>query len=87
MSKNKPKLNLKLNLSSPVAAQPMALGSAIVEDVANEAGPEKTKFKLNDANLQYIHELGAGSGGTVSKVLHLPTQTIMARKVIFFLIH
>ncbi|TPX34543.1 hypothetical protein SmJEL517_g02835 [Synchytrium microbalum] len=37
-------------------------------------------IKLDD--LLILDELGAGNGGTVNKVLHRPTNTIMARKII-----
>jgi hypothetical protein len=39
------------------------------------------KLDLHPEDLQVIEELGAGNGGTVSKVLHVPTRTIMAKKV------
>lgn len=37
---------------------------------------------LRPEDLENIRELGSGNGGTVNKVLHVPTNTIMARKVI-----
>ncbi|BFZ57445.1 MAP kinase kinase (MEK) [Savitreella phatthalungensis] len=42
------------------------------------------EFKVNirAEDLKVISELGFGNGGTVSKVMHIPTRTIMARKVI-----
>lgn len=40
------------------------------------------KFDLHQEDLKVISELGHGNGGTVSKVMHLPTHTIMAKKVI-----
>ena len=36
---------------------------------------------LRPEDLDFIKELGSGNGGTVSKVRHIPTNTIMARKV------
>lgn len=36
---------------------------------------------LKPEDLEIIKDLGAGNGGTVSKVRHLPTNTVMARKV------
>ncbi|KAJ3218174.1 Dual specificity mitogen-activated protein kinase kinase 1 [Dinochytrium kinnereticum] len=38
------------------------------------------EVKFKDRDFQFIEELGAGSGGSVSKVLHKPTNSIMARK-------
>ncbi|KAL2262411.1 hypothetical protein VTK26DRAFT_1405 [Humicola hyalothermophila] len=37
---------------------------------------------LKPEDLEIIKELGAGNGGTVSKVRHIPTNTVMARKII-----
>ena len=39
------------------------------------------KLDLRSEDLQTLEELGAGNGGTVSRVIHLPTKSIMARKV------
>ena len=39
------------------------------------------KLDLNKDDLEIIRELGSGNGGTVSKVRHRATGTIMARKV------
>lgn len=36
---------------------------------------------LKPEDLEIIKDLGAGNGGTVSKVRHIPTNTVMARKV------
>src|SRR5690242_8938112 len=36
---------------------------------------------LRPEDLEVIKDLGSGNGGTVSKVMHKPTNTIMARKV------
>ncbi|KAG0332749.1 MAP kinase kinase (MEK), partial [Podila humilis] len=38
------------------------------------------KLDLRSEDLQTLEELGAGNGGTVSRVIHLPTKSIMARK-------
>lgn len=40
------------------------------------------KLDLRQEDLKVISELGFGNGGTVSKVMHLPTKTLMAKKVI-----
>ena len=39
------------------------------------------KLDLRPEDLEFIKELGSGNGGTVSKVKHLTTGTVMARKV------
>ncbi|KAG4306526.1 hypothetical protein PORY_000514 [Pneumocystis oryctolagi] len=42
------------------------------------------EFKLNlcQEDLKILGDIGAGNSGTVTKVLHLPTKTIMAKKII-----
>jgi mitogen-activated protein kinase kinase len=42
---------------------------------------DMVKFDLRDADLRAIAELGQGNGGCVIKVEHLPSGTIMAKKV------
>ena len=37
--------------------------------------------ELNPEDFEYLGELGAGNGGVVTKVLHKPSGTILARKV------
>lgn len=39
------------------------------------------KLDLRPEDLEVLKELGSGNGGTVSKVRHLTTGTVMARKV------
>lgn len=39
------------------------------------------KLDLRPEDIEVIKELGSGNGGTVSKVRHLVTGTVMARKV------
>lgn len=42
------------------------------------------KLDLRSEDLIVLKELGAGNGGTVSKVMHATTKVIMARKVSSF---
>lgn len=44
------------------------------------------KFDLKNEDLKDLQELGQGNGGSVKKVEHLPTKTIMAKKVRFYLL-
>lgn len=46
-------------------------------------GPEVDVQSVESRDLQNISELGYGSGGTVSKVLHKPSGVVMAKKVIY----
>ena len=39
------------------------------------------KLDLRQEDLAHVNELGSGNGGTVSKVVHLPTKLVMAKKV------
>lgn len=39
---------------------------------------------LRAEDLEFIKELGSGNGGTVSKIRHIPTNTLMAKKVGFY---
>jgi mitogen-activated protein kinase kinase len=39
------------------------------------------KLDLRDEDLKDLHELGQGNGGSVKKVEHVPSHTIMAKKV------
>lgn len=43
------------------------------------------KLDLRSEDLIVLKELGAGNGGTVSKVMHASTKVIMARKVRYWL--
>ncbi|KAJ1980694.1 MAP kinase kinase (MEK) [Dimargaris xerosporica] len=48
---------------------------------ALEIGVE-LRLDLRTEDLRNIQELGCGNGGVVNKVLHVPTNTVMARKII-----
>jgi hypothetical protein len=51
-------------------------------DINSKAGPGGgRKFDLKNEDLRTIQELGQGNGGSVVKVEHIPTGTIMAKKV------
>lgn len=59
---------------------PGALGKDDNKNEQLEIGIEY-KLDLRPEDLEIIKELGSGNGGTVSKVKHLTTGTVMARKV------
>lgn len=50
-----------------------------------EIGVENFRLDLHAEDLVVIKELGAGNGGSVSKVQHKATKAIMARKVSTYL--
>ncbi len=80
---------LALNAPPPRAANPSEGDSQIPGALGNsesdrtdtlEIGLE-FKLDLRSEDLIVLKELGAGNGGTVSKVMHASTKVVMARKV------
>ena len=80
---------LALNAPPPRTANPSEGDSQIPGALGNsesdrtdtlEIGLE-FKLDLKSEDLVVLKELGAGNGGTVSKVMHATTKVIMARKV------
>ena len=65
----------------PTASASKTYHSALSEKLAN-FGED-----LKNEDLKDIQELGQGNGGSVKKVEHTPTGTIMAKKVCVFLVH
>ncbi|ORX90500.1 kinase-like protein [Basidiobolus meristosporus CBS 931.73] len=54
----------------------------LYEQLANlEIGLE-FKLNLRQEDLKTLDQLGSGNGGAVSKILYIPTKTIMARKIV-----
>lgn len=77
---------LSLGANAPPARAPVQQSNNDDENLSNqfstlEIGVE-FKLDLRAEDLQVINELGAGNGGTVSKVMHVATKKIMAKKVI-----
>ena len=66
--------------SAPDAQIPGAIGNDDRRGDTLEIGVE-FRLDLRSEDLEVIKELGAGNGGTVSKVRHTATKVIMARKV------
>jgi mitogen-activated protein kinase kinase len=60
---------------------PGAIGNSVTRTDTLEIGVE-FKLDLRNEDLIVLKELGAGNGGTVSKVMHAATKVIMAKKVI-----
>ncbi|KAI5853185.1 kinase-like domain-containing protein [Morchella snyderi] len=77
---------LKLSETPKPAAPAIEDPATKINDIGDqlstlEIGVE-FKLDLRAEDLKVVNELGAGNGGTVSKVVHAPTKTIMAKKVI-----
>lgn len=69
------------NASEGDSQTPGALGNSESDRTDTlEIGLE-FKLDLRSEDLLVLKELGAGNGGTVSKVMHASTKVIMARKV------
>ena len=66
--------------SSQDAQIPGAIGNTVNDPGTLEIGVE-FKLDLRNEDLIVVRELGAGNGGTVSKVMHAATKNVMARKV------
>lgn len=65
------------------SAQRTSYHSKLTEQLANLDVGSETKLDLKLEDLEDLRELGAGNGGTVKLVKHLPTQMTMAKKARF----
>ncbi|KAF2399586.1 Pkinase-domain-containing protein [Trichodelitschia bisporula] len=81
--------NLALNAAPPRTPVPSAGDAQIPGGIGNSLDRGDTleigvefRLDLRSEDLVVIKELGAGNGGTVSKVQHAATKVIMARKII-----
>ncbi|KAL1962768.1 hypothetical protein VTN77DRAFT_9222 [Rasamsonia byssochlamydoides] len=81
---------LQLNATPKTASKPSE-GDAQIPGALGNADSNRTdtleiglefKLDLRSEDLITLKELGAGNGGTVSKVMHATTKVIMARKII-----
>lgn len=71
--------------SAPHTASPSArrntYHATLSNTLANLDMNAEIKFDLRNEDLKDMQELGQGNGGSVKKVEHIPTGTIMAKKV------
>jgi mitogen-activated protein kinase kinase len=74
-----PAINV-LSPESGTAASARATLSSTLKNLDLNATP---KFDLKNDELKNLEELGMGNGGSVMKVQHVPSGTIMAKKVPF----
>jgi mitogen-activated protein kinase kinase len=86
--KGRNKKGLALSAPQPKTMTPSAGDSQIPGSIGNDEGRHDTleigvefKLDLRSEDLIVQKELGAGNGGTVSKVVHAATKLVMARKV------
>ena len=84
--------NTVLTVGGPNSAPATGVGSAskpsykyhdtLTTTLANlDLNPEKKYHDLRNEDLKDLQELGQGNGGSVKKVEHVPTSTIIAKKV------
>ena len=81
---------LALSSPSPKSPEPSAGDAQIPGGIGNQSTQLDTleigvefQLDLKKDDLVVLRELGAGNGGTVSKVMHPATKIIMARKVCY----
>lgn len=81
---------LALNSAAPKAGLKPSDGDAQIPGAIGNTDANRTdtleiglefKLDLRSEDLIVLKELGAGNGGTVSKVMHASTKVVMARKV------
>jgi mitogen-activated protein kinase kinase len=63
------------------ASHRMTYHTTLSNTLANLDLNAEIKYDLRDEDLRDLTELGQGNGGSVKKVEHVPTHTIMAKKV------
>lgn len=82
--------NVKGLALTPAAPKPPPTAESAGNDRGNDRGNEdqnqleigiEFNLDLRPQDIEVIRDLGAGNGGTVSKVRHIPTNMVMARKV------
>jgi mitogen-activated protein kinase kinase len=69
------------NTASFVSGRRNTYHAHLSNALANLDMNAEIKFELKAEDLKDLQELGAGNGGSVKKVEHIPTGTIMAKKV------
>ncbi|KAJ6585428.1 kinase-like domain-containing protein [Mycena capillaripes] len=70
------------NTASPLVNKRNTYHTALSNTLANLDMNAEIKFDLRNEDLKDLHELGQGNGGSVKKVEHVPTGTLMAKKIV-----
>jgi mitogen-activated protein kinase kinase len=81
--KPKPKLKLQPGMQANFGQEIESPSSILAPQLADLSIPKSYTLDLKPDDIETIMELGSGIGGTVTKVNHAPSKTIMARKVSF----
>lgn len=76
-------LDASLPVDSPATGRRSAMHATLSERLAKMdlASKAVQKLGLQNSDLRKLADLGQGNGGSVEKVEHIPTGTIMAKKV------
>ena len=75
-------LDPAIPLDSPVTGRRSAMHKTLSNTLAKlDLKAEVPKLDLKNSDLKKLSELGQGNGGSVVKVQHIPSGTIMAMKV------
>lgn len=69
------------NTASAASIRRNTYHATLSNTLANLDMNAENKFDLRNEDLKDLQELGQGNGGSVKKVEHVPTGTIMAKKV------
>ncbi|KAJ3561067.1 hypothetical protein NP233_g10423 [Leucocoprinus birnbaumii] len=70
------------NTASFVSGRRNTYHAHLSNALANMDMNDEIKFELKADDLKDLQELGQGNGGSVKKVEHIPTGTIMAKKIV-----
>lgn len=70
---------MQIHLSDPSGA--LKFGGKAVLHASGVDFSNGSSFAINMSQMQLLEELGRGNYGTVKKVLHKPTNVLMAMKV------
>ncbi|KAJ7601156.1 ste7-like protein [Mycena floridula] len=70
------------NTASPGATRRNTYHAALSTTLANLDLNAEIKLDLKNEDLRELQELGQGNGGSVKKVEHIPTGTMMAKKIV-----
>ncbi|KAF5340106.1 hypothetical protein D9758_013150 [Tetrapyrgos nigripes] len=70
------------NTASLPSARRNTYHTTLSNTLASMEMAAEIKFDLKNEDLKDLHELGQGNGGSVKKVEHVPTGTLMAKKIV-----
>ncbi|KZT12116.1 kinase [Laetiporus sulphureus 93-53] len=81
-SGEQPAVDSSISTAAGASSKRMTYHSTLSSTLANLELNSQTKYDLRNEDLEDLQELGQGNGGSVKKVRHSPTGTIMAKKIV-----